>query len=89
MLYKSFLNDTILIQTQAVDGYLWLLALLLILSVFATTWLVITIIRLCRSYAKLMTKNKAKNRKTIFVSNTRLPNKIVRIYPKTKLEKIC
>ena len=88
MNYKSFLNDTILIQTQAVDGYLWLLALLLILSIFATTWLVITIIRLCSSYARLMTKNKAKNRKTILVSNTRLPNKIVRIYPKTKLEKI-
>ena len=60
MNYKSFLNDTILIQTQAVDGYLWLLALLLILSIFSTTWLVITIIGLCRSYAKLMTKNKHK-----------------------------
>lgn len=60
MLYKSFLNDTILIRTQAVDGYLWLLALLLILSIFATTWLVITIIGLCRSYAKLITKNKHK-----------------------------
>lgn len=60
MLYKSFLNDTILVKTQALDFYLWLLALLLILSVFATTWLVITIIRLCRSYAKLMTKNKHK-----------------------------
>lgn len=60
MLYKSFLNDTILIQTQAVDGYLWLLALLLILSVFSTTWFVITIIGLCRSYAKLMTKPNKK-----------------------------
>ena len=60
MLYKSFFNDTILIQTQAVDGYLWLLALLLILSVFATTWLVITIIRLCSSYARLMTKPNKK-----------------------------
>lgn len=60
MIYKSFLNDTILVKTQAVDGYLWLLALLLILSIFATTWFVITIIGLCRSYAKLMTKNKHK-----------------------------
>ena len=60
MLYKSFLNDTILIQTQAVDGYLWLLALLLILSVFATTWLVITIIRLCSSYANVFTKRYKK-----------------------------
>lgn len=60
MLYKSFLNDTILIQTQAVDGYLWLLALLLILSVFATTWLVITIIRLCGSYANVFTKRYKK-----------------------------
>ncbi len=60
MNYKSFLNDTILISSQAVDVYLWLLVLLLILSVFATTWLVITIIRLCSSYAKLMTKNKHK-----------------------------
>jgi hypothetical protein len=60
MLYKSFLNDTILIQTQAVDGYLWLLALLLILSIFATTWLVITIIRLCGSYANVFTKRYKK-----------------------------
>lgn len=60
MLYKSFLNDTILIRTQAVDGYLWLLALLLILSVFATTWLVITIIRLCGSYANVFTKRYKK-----------------------------
>ena len=60
MLYKSFLNDTILIQTQAVDGYLWLLALLLILSVFATTWLVIAIIRLCCSYANVFTKRYKK-----------------------------
>lgn len=70
MNYKSFLNDTILIQTQAVDGYLWLLALLLILSIFATTWLVITIIRLFSSYARLMTKpnNKLSSKK----SNKRL-----------------
>lgn len=60
MLYKSFLNDTILVKTQAVDGYLWLLALLLILSIFATTWLVIAIIRLCGSYARLMTKPNKK-----------------------------
>lgn len=60
MLYKSFLNDTILVKTQAVDGYLWFLALLLILSVFATTWFVITIIRLCSSYARLMTKPNKK-----------------------------
>lgn len=60
MLYKSFFNDTILIQTQAVDGYLWLLALLLILSIFATTWLVITIIRLCGSYANVFTKRYKK-----------------------------
>mgnify|MGYP003585183277 CR=1 FL=1 len=60
MNYKSFLNDTILIQTQAVDGYLWLLALLLILSIFATTWLVITIIRLCGSYANVFTKRYKK-----------------------------
>lgn len=60
MLYKSFLNDTILVKTQAVDGYLWLLALLLILSVFATTWLVITIIRLCGSYANVFTKRYKK-----------------------------
>ena len=60
MLYKSFLNDTILIKTQAVDFYLWLLALLLILSIFSTAWLVITIIRLCSSYARLMTKRKHK-----------------------------
>jgi hypothetical protein len=60
MLYKSFLNDTILIQTQSVDGYLWLLALLLILSIFATTWLVITIIRLCGSYANVFTKRYKK-----------------------------
>lgn len=60
MIYNGYFNDTILIKTQAVDFYIWLLALLLILSVFATTWLVITIIRLCSSYAKLMTKNKHK-----------------------------
>lgn len=60
MLYKSFLNDTILVKTQAVDGYLWLLALLLILSIFATTWLVITIIRLCGSYANVFTKRYKK-----------------------------
>ena len=60
MLYKSFFSDTILVKTQALDFYLWLLALLLILSVFATTWLVITIIRLCSSYARLMTKRKHK-----------------------------
>ena len=60
MLYKSFLNDTILVKTQALDFYLWLLALLLILSIFSTTWLVITIIRLCGSYARLMTKPNKK-----------------------------
>ena len=60
MLYKSFLNDTILVKTQALDFYLWLLALLLILSVFATTWLVITIIRLCGSYANVFTKRYKK-----------------------------
>ena len=60
MIYKSFLNDTILVSSQAVDGYLWLLALLLILSVFATTWLVITIIRLCSSYANVFTKRYKK-----------------------------
>ena len=60
MLYKSFFSDTILIRTQAVDFYLWLFALLLILSIFATTWLVITIIRLCGSYANVFTKRYKK-----------------------------
>ena len=60
MLYKSFFKDTILIKTQAVDFYIWLLALLLILSIFVTTWLVITIIRLCSSYANIFTKRYKK-----------------------------
>lgn len=74
MLYKSFLNDTILIQTQAVDGYLWLLVFLFLFAIFGLNVFLIVF------YGAF--KNTRKQRKTILVSKTPLPNKIVRVYPK-------
>lgn len=70
MLYKSFFSDTILVKTQDLDLYLWLFALLLILSIFSLTALLIIISKLLVSYAKLLTKDHKKLSSKKFINRS-------------------
>lgn len=67
MNYKSFLGDTILISSQAVDFYLWLLTFLLILSTLSFAWLVIVLIKLLISYANVAAQRieKLRSKKSV------------------------